>query len=62
LTAYSLSFSRRSGCDQMDSQTHDTVISVRDLVVGFGDQIVLDRLSYRLRNSLNRKFLGGYER
>ncbi len=33
----------------MDSQTHDTVISVRDLVVGFGDQIVLDRLSLDVR-------------
>ncbi len=33
----------------MDFQTHDTVISVRDLVVGFGDQIVLDRLSLDVR-------------
>src|SRR5262249_46465910 len=47
--AYSRSSSRRSGCDQMDCAANDTVISVRDLVVGFGDQIVLDHVSLDVR-------------
>ena len=33
----------------MDARSQDTLISVRDLVVGFGDQIVLDHLSLDLR-------------
>jgi phospholipid/cholesterol/gamma-HCH transport system ATP-binding protein len=33
----------------MEFRTSDTVVSIRDLVVGFGDQIVLDRLSLDVR-------------
>jgi phospholipid/cholesterol/gamma-HCH transport system ATP-binding protein len=33
----------------MDFRTSDTVVNIRDLVVGFGDQIVLDHLSLDVR-------------
>ena len=33
----------------MNERTHETIIRVRDLVVGFGDQIVLDNLSLEVR-------------
>src|SRR5215471_10975921 len=36
---------RRSGCDTMAATTEPEVIHVRDLVVGFGKQTVLDHLS-----------------
>jgi len=49
LTAYSQSFSRQSECDAMATEEAGFVISIRDLVVGFGRQIVLDHLSLDVR-------------
>src|SRR6202142_1680675 len=47
--ACSRSSSRRSGCDAMESVEPDVVIRVRELVVGFGDELVLDHLSLDVR-------------
>src|SRR5450830_1414211 len=47
--AYSRSFSRQSGCNAMAGVEPDIVIRVRELVVGFGNQLVLDHLSLDVR-------------
>src|SRR5215470_15489077 len=47
--AYSRSSSHRSECKAMDAIANDVLICADDLVVGFGEQIVLDHLSLDLR-------------
>src|SRR6186997_575261 len=47
--ASSPSSSLRSGCERMTPSTEQSAISVRDLTVGFGKRIVLDRLSLDVR-------------
>src|SRR5215470_1683785 len=43
-------FSRRSECEDMNTPCRQAVIEARDLVVGFGDQVVLNHLSITLRH------------
>jgi phospholipid/cholesterol/gamma-HCH transport system ATP-binding protein len=43
----------------MDSRANANVITVRDVVVGFGDRIVLDRLSLDIRKGEILGFVGG---
>src|SRR4051812_4813903 len=46
---YSPSSSPRSECDRMAATVEQSAISVSDLTVGFGEKIVLDRLSLEVR-------------
>ena len=51
--------SRRSECDGWTRRARDIVIRVRDLVVGFGDAVVLDHLSLEVRRGEILGLVGG---
>src|SRR3990172_1092326 len=57
--ARSPSSSHRSGCEPMAGASSQAVIRVRDLVVGFGDRVVLDGLSLDVNRGEILGLVGG---
>src|SRR3990172_7688595 len=57
--ARSPSSSHRSGCEPMAGASSQAVIRVRDLVVGFGDRVVLDGLSLDVHRGEILGLVGG---